>query len=115
MHGCDCRPDRTRARVAYQASGIPVPLIGFFRQWLPWALSPRGTFVYHFMPAVPLGCMALAVVVADGWRRGGVWRLIAVGYVSAIITTFAYFYPVLTGQRIPLEQLDARLWLGSWR
>ncbi|MFN8592123.1 MAG: hypothetical protein U0031_11755 [Thermomicrobiales bacterium] len=39
-----------------RAAALVVLLIGFTGQWLPWALSPRGTFVYHFMPAVPLGC-----------------------------------------------------------
>ena len=40
-----------------RSTALLILLIGFFGQWLPWALSPRGTFIYHFLPAVPLGCM----------------------------------------------------------
>jgi dolichyl-phosphate-mannose--protein O-mannosyl transferase len=35
--------------------------IGFFGQWLPWALVSRISFAYHFLPAVPFGCIAHAV------------------------------------------------------
>lgn len=59
---------------ARRAAASLILVIGLFGQWLPWARSPRGTFVYHFLPAVPFGCLALAVVVAAGWRRGGGWR-----------------------------------------
>ncbi len=34
---------------------LVVLLIGFFGQWLPWMLVPRSAFLYHFLPAVPLG------------------------------------------------------------
>jgi dolichyl-phosphate-mannose--protein O-mannosyl transferase len=90
-------------------------VVGFFGQWLPWALSPRGTFVYHFLPVVPLGCLALAVIITGAWRDGGFRRGAAAIYVAAIIATFVFFYPIYTA--IPLEphQVDLRMWLPSWR
>lgn len=90
-------------------------IVGFFGQWLPWALSPRGTFIYHFMPAVPLGCLALAVLLMDAWRRGGYWRGAAVLYLAAAIAAFAYFYPILTAMPLDPQQVSARMWLESWR
>lgn len=89
--------------------------IGFFGQWLPWALSPRGTFIYHFLPAVPLGCVALAVLVRDGWRWGGVRRWLAGGYVLATVAVFIYFYPMFTAIPVSRAFLDAHLWFDSWR
>jgi dolichyl-phosphate-mannose--protein O-mannosyl transferase len=94
---------------------LTILLIGFFGQWLPWALSPRGTFVYHFLPVVPLGCMALAVVMERAWRHGGWQRGLAVAYGVAALAIFVYFYPIYTAMPLTAEQVEARLWLGSWR
>jgi dolichyl-phosphate-mannose--protein O-mannosyl transferase len=90
-------------------------VIGFFGQWLPWALSPRGTFVYHFLPAVPFGCIALGVLIAAGWRRSGVWRWGATAYVVAVAALFLWFYPLSTAAILTPEQVAQRLWLPSWR
>jgi dolichyl-phosphate-mannose--protein O-mannosyl transferase len=90
-------------------------IIGFFGQWLPWAFSPRGTFIYHFMPVVPLGCIAIAFVLTGAWRRGGMPRIAAAGYVLAVVGTFAWFYPLSTAIPLSPEQVDLRMWLESWR
>ncbi|MDQ2653307.1 MAG: phospholipid carrier-dependent glycosyltransferase [Chloroflexota bacterium] len=98
-----------------RSAALWILLIGFFGQWLPWALSPRGTFVYHFLPAVPFGCIALGVLVAAGWRRGGAWRWGAVAYVVTVGALFLWFYPLNTAVTLTTEQVAQRLWLPSWR
>jgi dolichyl-phosphate-mannose--protein O-mannosyl transferase len=98
-----------------RSTALLILLIGFFGQWLPWAFSPRGTFIYHFLPAVPLGCMALAVVLTGAWRQGGAPRIAAVSYTLAVIATFAWFYPLYTAIPLSPEQVDLRMWLASWR
>jgi dolichyl-phosphate-mannose-protein mannosyltransferase len=92
-----------------------VLVIGFFGQWLPWALSPRGTFVYHFLPSVPLGCVALAIVVVSAYQRGGWQRWAGVSYGLAVLATFAFFYPLYTALPLTAEQVDLRMWWASWR
>ena len=96
-------------------AALAVLLIGFFGQWLPWALVPRITFAYHFLPAVPFGAIALAVVLWPPVRRGGVGRVLALGYVSLVVLCFVWIYPILTG--IPLSEagLGWRLLMPSWR
>jgi dolichyl-phosphate-mannose--protein O-mannosyl transferase len=89
--------------------------IGFFGQWLPWAFSPRGTFIYHFLPAVPLGCVALAVVLSDAWQRGGWRRCAAAVYVIGATATFAFFYPLATAMPLTPDQVAQHLWFDSWR
>ncbi len=98
-----------------RSTALLILLIGFFGQWLPWAFSPRGTFIYHFLPAVPLGCIALAVVLTGAWRQGGVSRIAAVSYTLAVIATFVWFYPLYTAIPVSPEQVDLRMWLASWR
>jgi dolichyl-phosphate-mannose--protein O-mannosyl transferase len=67
------------------------------------------------MPAVPLGCLALAVLVVDAWRHGGLPRGLATVYVLATIATFAFFYPLYTAVPLAPDQIDLRMWLPSWR
>jgi dolichyl-phosphate-mannose--protein O-mannosyl transferase len=94
---------------------LAVLAIGFFGQWLPWALSPRGTFVYHFLPALPLGCVALAVVMGDAWAEGGWRRPVVLAYGLAAVAVFAYFYPLTTAMPVSPDDVNARMWLASWR
>jgi dolichyl-phosphate-mannose-protein mannosyltransferase len=96
-------------------AALLILLLGFFGQWLPWALSPRGTFIYHLLPAVPLGCVALAMVVTGAWRSGGLARWAAAAYVVAVIATFAFFYPIYTAMPLDPDQVALRMWLPSWR
>jgi dolichyl-phosphate-mannose--protein O-mannosyl transferase len=96
-------------------AAVAVLAIGFFGQWLPWAFSPRGTFIYHFLPAAPLGCIALAVVIGGAWRHGGWQRAASVAYMVAAIAVFVYFYPLYVAMPLTPDQVAARMWFGSWR
>jgi dolichyl-phosphate-mannose-protein mannosyltransferase len=89
--------------------------IGFFGQWLPWALSPRLSFAYHFLPAVPFGALAVAVLVAAFWNRGGPPRYAAAAYLAAVALAFAFFYPIWSGVPLSPDQLELRYWFDSWR
>ncbi|MFN8542317.1 MAG: hypothetical protein U0232_33170 [Thermomicrobiales bacterium] len=44
--------------------------IGFFGQWMPWALIPRIAYAYHFLPAAIFGILAVAVTIDDLWYLG---------------------------------------------
>jgi dolichyl-phosphate-mannose-protein mannosyltransferase len=96
-------------------TALLILLLGFFGQWLPWAFSPRGTFLYHFLPVVPLGCVALAVVLTGAWRQGGIPRGAAVIYAMAVVATFVFFYPIYTAIPLDPDQVALRMWLPSWR
>ena len=95
-------------------AALTVLLIGFFGQWLPWALVPRIAFTYHFLPSVPFGVLAVAVAVAAAHRRGGRARAIAWVYVALVVATFVFYYPILTGIPLSKTALAWRLWLPGW-
>ncbi len=105
--------DRTRERGAQAA--LLILLIGFFGPWLPWAFSPRMAFAYHFLPSVPFGVLAVAVVLADLWRRREFGKVAVVGYVAAAVLAFAFFYPIYSSVPLSSSDFDARVWLESWR
>jgi dolichyl-phosphate-mannose--protein O-mannosyl transferase len=95
--------------------GLVVLLIGFFGQWLPWGLVPRAAFMYHFLPAVPFGALAVAAGLVELWRHGISRQVLAAAYVLAVALSFVYFYPLYAA--VPLEKpaLESRMWLEGWR
>ena len=94
---------------------ILVLVIGFFGQWLPWALSPRIAFIYHFLEAVPFGCLAFAVVVGVIWDKGGRWRYLAGGIVTAVVAAFIFFFPIYAAIPLTPHQFALRIWIPSWK
>jgi len=94
---------------------LVVLLIGFFGQWLPWMFSPRSSYIYHFLPAVPFGCFAVAVLAVHLWRRGGRWRVFVASYVTLTVLSFLYFYPIYSALPLTGPEFDARMWFRRWR
>ncbi len=93
-----------------------VLVIGFFGQWLPWAVVSHTSFIYHFLPAVPFGCLAVAVAVVHLAESGDVRRrTVAFGYVALVVLSFAFFYPIYSLYPLSKDQLDMRMWFDSWR
>ena len=91
---------------------------------LPWVrddLRERTMFLFYALPAVPF--MALAAALVCGWLLGGRgastrrrrWGAGAVGvWLALVVGCFAYFYPVLAAQTIPLSEWQERIWFSSW-
>lgn len=96
-------------------SGLVILLIGFFGQWLAWGLVPRAAFMYHFLPAVPFGALAVAALVAHLWRGGARAQVAAVAYVVAVALSFVYFYPIYAAVPLRGPALESRMWVESWR
>lgn len=110
-----------------------VVLIGFFGQWLPWALVPRLAYIYHFLPAATIGTLCVAVTIGDLWQFGARlvrqrrqqaaigWQIVAGVWVAAILWAFVFFYPIYTSVYLSRDQFEARIWfdgkghLINWR
>src|SRR5918994_6895635 len=95
---------------------LTVLLVGFFGQWLPWALVGRSSYIYHFLPAVPFGCLAVAATLVHLIRAFPDWRrTLAIESVVLVALAFAFFYPVVSYYPISDHAYELRLWLSSWR
>lgn len=83
-----------------------------------WLVSGKPVqFYYHYLlPGVFLSG-ALALVLDEGWRRGGVVRVMALAILAASFALFAWFWPILSAA--PLSGGRAAfmewMWLDSWR
>jgi dolichyl-phosphate-mannose--protein O-mannosyl transferase len=79
-----------------------VALLGF-SMWLGWAVQPRAlTFQHYFLPVVSMACLALAVLAARAWERGGLGRraLVVTGMVAVLLDAWL-FLPFHLAQPMP--------------
>jgi dolichyl-phosphate-mannose--protein O-mannosyl transferase len=90
--------------------GLALVLLGFFGQWLPWLVSPRISFLYHMLPSVPFGCLAIACVL--GGLRGN--RLVVGGYLALVALTFAFFYSHFAALPVAANFVSLHDWLPTW-
>ncbi len=103
--------DWATSRRGPAAIGLTLALLGFFGQWLPWALSPRISFMYHMLPSVPFGCLLIAYALVQ--LRAP--RVAVLGYLLPVAVAFAFFYPILSALPISPSYLDQHFWMDSWR
>jgi dolichyl-phosphate-mannose-protein mannosyltransferase len=78
--------------------------------YFPWAFTTRslGFFYYYFPPSMILS-LALAYAFQYGLKQRGRWL-----FLTASILIFAYFYPVLSGVKIPMKDFSHWAWFRSW-
>jgi Gpi18-like mannosyltransferase len=101
--------------------GYALLVVAYFLQWLPWILSPRIAFEYHFYPNLAIIVLCNAIVLQKLWHwvpRGSENSFgprLGVGiYLAIVAWAFVFFYPVLVGQHVTWDQWHARMWIGRW-
>jgi dolichyl-phosphate-mannose-protein mannosyltransferase len=100
-----------------RSRGFLLLAVAYVMQWLPWALSPRIAFAYHFFPNLAIIAMCDAILLHRVWclraaDGNALWpRTAVIAYVLAAALIFVFFYPVLAGTHIPWDQWRARMWL----
>lgn len=79
---------------------LAIIILGFSAFWLPWALSPRIMFLYHFSPSVPFLSLSLGYqlnkLMSD--KKG---RQLLVALLLLLLFSFLLVLPFLTGIHLP--------------
>lgn len=79
---------------------LSIIFLGFLIFWLPWALSPRIMFLYHFSPSVPFLSLALgyqlSLALEDPKNR-----LLILMLIGFMVVFFLILIPFLTGIHMP--------------
>jgi dolichyl-phosphate-mannose--protein O-mannosyl transferase len=89
---------------------------GFAINWLPWSLSPRGMFFYHFLPSVPFLVLLVAYCLAWLYRRPSRrWQRFVPIYVGVVFLSFAFFYTQIAAWPVPEWYADIHYWLPTWQ
>ena len=97
-------------------------LCGVAAGYLPWFLYQQRTiFFFYAVVFVPFLCLAVTMLVGallgpQGCteRRRVVGAAGAGALVLLIFWNFVYFWPIYTGQTIPIDDWRARMWLDTW-
>lgn len=84
---------------------LAIIILGFLVFWLPWAISPRIMFLYHFSPSVPFLSLALGhqlnILLKDHKGKQLVFVILVL-----IILSFILIFPFLTGIPLPRNFID---------
>lgn len=81
---------------------LMIIILGFSIFWLPWALSPRIMFLYHFSPCVPFLSLALGYQLNKLYKdKKG--KLLVPILLVLIILSFAVIFPFLTALPVPRD------------
>lgn len=107
------------ARRDWRASLV---VVGFGTSFLPWLLFPSRTmFIFYALPLLPFLVLAITAMAGialgprdapESRRIGG--ALVVGAYVILVLVLFAYFYPILSAQVIPMSEWQARMWFPGW-
>jgi dolichyl-phosphate-mannose-protein mannosyltransferase len=85
-------------------------ILGYLAFLLPWALSPRIMFLYHYSPCIPFMSLALGYQLSKFTSTKD--DRIFLGLILMIIFfCFLFIYPFLTG--IPLEKDQVELFFKT--
>jgi len=90
------------------------PLVLIAAQWLPWMLSPNPGFFFYMTPVVPFMAMCVGVAVSSIGRRSVQWWT-TLAVAGAACAVFAFYRPVWFGLPMTPADVEARLFLESWR
>ncbi|MFF2141801.1 dolichyl-phosphate-mannose--protein mannosyltransferase [Kitasatospora sp. NPDC058190] len=97
-------------------------LCGLAAGYLPWFLYQQRTiFLFYAVVFVPFLVLAVTMLVGALIGPAGASRdRRIIGSTTAgllvllIVWNFLYFFPLFTGQTIPLDDWRARMWFNSW-
>ncbi|MET8676936.1 phospholipid carrier-dependent glycosyltransferase [Streptomyces sp. NPDC004647] len=97
-------------------------LCGIAAGWLPWFMyQERTIFLFYAVVFLPFLCLAVAMMIGallgppgSSERRRTLGSVGAGVLVLVIVWNFIYFFPIYTGQPLPMEDWRNRMWLDSW-
>ncbi len=91
--------------VKKKAYGLFVILLGFLIFWLPWVISPRIMFLYHFAPSIPFLCLCLGYQLNLNLNSKEGKRLVILLLILMGLN-FIFLYPFLTGIHLPRNLVE---------
>ncbi|GGX82907.1 dolichyl-phosphate-mannose--protein mannosyltransferase [Streptomyces minutiscleroticus] len=90
--------------------------------YLPWFMyQERTIFFFYAVVFLPFLCLAVAMMIGailgppGSTERRRVAGAATAGVLVLLITwNFIYFWPIYTGQAIPIDSWRSRMWLDTW-
>jgi len=90
-------------------------LVGFLSQYLPWAIIPRLTFIYHYFASVPFVIFSIVYLIREFLEKYHGSRYYVYIYLMIVAILFVMFYPVISGMVVDRAYAARFLrWVPSW-
>ena len=97
-------------------------LAGYLAGWVPWLIfHGRTIFTFYAILLVPFlaGMLAISLASLAGGPDASVARrkrgILAVGaFLLLVLVATWFFLPIWTGEVLPYEQWDWRMWMPTW-
>jgi dolichyl-phosphate-mannose-protein mannosyltransferase len=101
-------------RREWRAGAVLIPILA---QYLPWLLVTRPLFLFYMTPITPFLALGTTFLLRDLSRVRWPGRRTAAALVAVVVVVsvgvFAFFWPVLAGDRIPYESWQRRMWVSD--
>ena len=78
-----------------------VIILGYLVFWLPWSISPRIMFLYHYSPSVPFLSLALGYQLNKIYQAGQ--KNLLIFLLVLMFLGFVLMFPFLTGIPLPKD------------
>ena len=95
-------------------SRMAVVFTGLACQYLPWAIIPRMSFIYHFFSVAPFMILSQVYVIRAAMEKWPRTRYAAYTYLVLAALLFVIFYPVLSGAHVPATYVERLRWFKTW-
>ena len=90
-------------------------LLGYYANFLPWAVASRSTFIYHYQPAAVFSFFALAFLLYKLFNKNRLENsVLYFSVLSLVIISAIYWLPFHLGIEITSESFNSRMWFDSW-
>ena len=94
---------------------ISIILIGFYANFIPWAVASRSTFIYHYQPAACFSFIALAFLLYRLTTKNKIESLfLYYACLILILISAVYWLPLQLGLEISSESFYSRMWFDTW-
>ena len=90
-------------------------LLGYYTNFLPWALVSRSAFIYHYQASACFSFIALAYLLYKISLKEKVeYKALYILSITLIIAATIYWLPIQLGLDISAENFQSKMWLDSW-
>ncbi|MEV5510891.1 dolichyl-phosphate-mannose--protein mannosyltransferase [Streptomyces orinoci] len=110
---------RWAMRRDWRAGAILCATAAGYLPWFYW--QERTIFVFYAVVFVPFLCLAVAMMIGailgppGSTERRRVAGVVGAGALMLLIAwNFIYFFPIYTGQAIPMDAWRDRMWFDTW-
>ena len=94
--------------LVYRSKALAWVVFSYLVFFVPWSLSPRIMFLYHYLPSTAFLVISVAFVLRKNIK-------LAVFLLPLFLISFLYFFPHLTGMFVDVRLDETYYWFPSWR